>query len=116
MEMENGQDAAPSGALQWVYVTAPNRDAALDLAKTLVGERLAACANVMDGVQSVYRWEGAVVQDAEAVLILKTQKRLVEQLTQRIQGLHSYTCPCVVALDIQGGNPDFLKWIVDETS
>jgi len=116
MKTENGPHAGQGMALQWVYVTVPNRDEALVLAKTLVTERLAACANVMDGVQSVYWWEGAIVEDAEAVVVLKTQKSLVPHLTLRIQDLHSYDCPCIVALDIQDGNPDFLKWIVDETS
>lgn len=116
MKSENGHRAEQLAALQWVYVTAPNRKAALDMAKTLVAERLVACANVMDGVQSVYWWEGAIVEEAEAVVVFKTQKSLMRQLTQRIQDLHSYDCPCIVALDIQDGNPDFLKWIVDETS
>ncbi|OEJ64625.1 divalent-cation tolerance protein CutA [Magnetovibrio blakemorei] len=116
MKTENSQRATQLEALQWIYVTAPNREAALDLARTLVKERLVACANVMDGVQSVYWWEGGIVEDAEAVVVFKTQKSLVPQLTRRIQDLHSYDCPCIVALDIQDGNPDFLRWIVHETS
>ncbi len=105
-----------NGALQVVYVTAESRDEALRLAKALVSERLAACANVIDHMQSVYWWEGALQEDDEAILILKTRRALVEPLVQRIRNLHSYDCPCVAALPIEGGNPDYLSWIMNETS
>ena len=105
-----------NGALQVVYVTAESRDEALRLAKALVSERLAACANVIDHMQSVYWWEGALQEDGEAVLILKTRRALVEPLTKRIRDLHNYDCPCVAALPIEGGNPDYLSWIMNETS
>ncbi|MCW8915586.1 MAG: divalent-cation tolerance protein CutA [Magnetovibrio sp.] len=101
---------------QLVYVTMPNRDAALDMAKVLVEERLAACANVLDGMTSVYWWDGQVQNEQEAVLILKTQTKLVPALEKRIKALHSYDCPCVVSFDIAQGNPDFLDWIVGETT
>jgi periplasmic divalent cation tolerance protein len=76
---------------------------------------LAACANVLPGVTSVFRWQGEVQEDGETALILKTRSELVEPLTKRVKELHSYDCPCVVALPIAGGNPDFLQWIADET-
>ncbi|MFC1672757.1 divalent-cation tolerance protein CutA [Pseudomonadota bacterium] len=105
-----------NGALQLLYVTTSGREEALSIAKALVGERLVACANVMDGVTSLYWWEGEVQQDAEAVLVLKTRRERVAEVTARIKALHSYDCPCVVALDIQDGNADFLNWIVKETT
>jgi periplasmic divalent cation tolerance protein len=64
----------------------------------------------------MYWWEGAVQEDAETVLILKTRRALVERAVERIKALHSYDCPCVVALAVAGGNPEFLDWIVKETS
>ncbi len=99
----------------WVYVTASSRDEAVRIGRTVVQERLAACANVIDGLTSVYWWEGAVQEDPEAALILKTRADLVQRLTSRVRELHSYTCPCVVALPVLGGNPDFLAWIREET-
>jgi len=107
--------AAQKPPANLIYVTAPNREEALGLAKTIVGERLAACANVLDGMRSVYWWDGEVQEEGEVVLILKTRRDLVGALSERIKALHSYDCPCVVALDITEGNADFLKWIDDET-
>ena len=81
----------------------------------MVDERLAACANVLDGMTSLYWWQGVLEQASEAVLILKTRAELVERLTMRVRELHSYDCPCVVALPIAAGNPDYLAWIAGET-
>jgi periplasmic divalent cation tolerance protein len=97
------------------YITVPSRNEALAIGRTVVEERLAACANVLDGVSSIYWWQGALEQAGEAALILKTRAELVERLTGRIRELHSYECPCVVALPIAAGNPDYLDWIANET-
>lgn len=99
-----------------VYVTAPNNSEAIHLAQTVVNERLAACANVLGGLTSVYRWEGAVQEDPEVAIVLKTRRDLVEALSARIAQLHSYDCPCITAHDIVGGNPSFLQWIETETN
>jgi periplasmic divalent cation tolerance protein len=98
------------------YVMAPSREEALAIGRTIVTERLAACANVMDGVASVYWWQGRLEQASEAVLILKTRAELVERLTARVKTMHSYQCPSVVALPIAGGNPEYLDWIAAETA
>ena len=98
-----------------VYVTASSREEALKISRTVVEERLAACANVFQPITSVYWWEGKVQEEGETSFILKTRADLVEALTQRVRGLHSYTCPCVVALPIAAGNPAFLSWIENET-
>lgn len=97
------------------YITAANRDEALHIGRTLVEEQLAACANVIDGMTSVYHWEGAIEQAQEAVLIAKTRVELVERLIGRVKELHSYQCPCVVVWPIAAGNPDYLQWIANET-
>jgi periplasmic divalent cation tolerance protein len=102
-------------AVSFCYVTAGSRDEALTIGGTVVQERLAAGANVMDGMTSIYWWHGALEQAGEAVLILKTRAGLVERLTARIRELHSYECPCVVALPIAAGNPEYLDWIARET-
>ena len=97
------------------YVTAGSRAEALAIGRTVVEERLAASANVLDGATSIYWWQGALEQAGEAVLILKTRTELVERLTARIRELHSYECPCVVALPIAAGNPQYFDWIAAET-
>lgn len=104
-----------SGALQWLYVTAADADEAADIGRALVEERLAACANVLGPIRSFYWWDGAVQKGDEVALIVKTRRDLTHQATQRIKALHSYSCPCVVALDIDGGNADYLRWIIKET-
>ncbi len=94
-----------------VYMTAGSRDDAVAIADVLVEERLAACVNVIGAMTSVYRWEGAVRHDEEVVLIAKTTVRCLEALTGRVKELHSYECPCIVALPLEGGNPTFFEWI-----
>jgi periplasmic divalent cation tolerance protein len=100
----------------FVYVTASSRQEALSIGRAVVGERLAACANILDGMTSIYWWEQSLRQDGEASLILKTRSDLIERLTARIRQLHSYACPCVVAIPIAGGNPVYLQWILQETA
>lgn len=100
----------------FVYVTASSRDEAVKIGRALVGERLVACANVVDNMVSIYIWEQRLHEESEAVLILKTRSDLVEALTVRFRQLHSYTCPCVVAMPIAAGNPDYLDWIAAETA
>ncbi|EME69801.1 hypothetical protein H261_11545 [Paramagnetospirillum caucaseum] len=98
-----------------IYITASDREAALVLARALVGERLVACANVLDGATSVYWWEGRVCEGPEAVLICKTRAELVDKTVARVRELHAYACPCVVALPIDKGNPAYFDWIRTET-
>ena len=99
----------------FVYITAPSRDDALRIGRTLVEERLAACANVFDGMTSVYRWNDAVQQDHEAVLIAKTTAERFDALAQRVRELHSYDCPCIIAWPITAGSPPYLEWIAGES-
>lgn len=99
-----------------VYVMASSRDEALTIGRTVVGERLAACANVLGGIRSIYWWEGSVVGDDEALLILKSRELLLADLIARIRALHSYEIPCITAWPIRAGNPDYLAWISATTA
>ena len=101
---------------RFLYVTAANADEAKTIGEALVKERLAACANIIGPVASIYWWQGQMQRDSEAVLIAKTRADLVERVVARVKALHSYTVPCVVSLAIEQGNPDFLRWIEAETS
>ena len=98
-----------------IYVTCETRDEALKIAKNVVEDRLAACANILGDIASIYWWEDQIQEGQEIAVILKTRSDLVEKLTERIKSLHSYECPCVVAIPIDGGNHKFLDWIVTET-
>lgn len=98
-----------------LYVTIRNRDEALKIAETLVEERLIACGNVIDGMESVYWWNGKIERSNEAILIAKTDRRNIDLVTARAIELHSYETPCVVALPIEGGNPEYIAWIENES-
>lgn len=98
-----------------IYMTAPSRDEALKIARVLVEERLAACANVLGGITSIYWWDGKVNQEGEVALTAKTRVGQVEALIARVRAIHPYDCPCVVAMPIVAGNPAFLEWIGQET-
>ncbi len=98
-----------------VLVTTPTAEQATELARALVGERLAACGNVLAGVRSVYRWEGSVHEDAEALLVLKTTRARFEALRERVLALHPYQVPEVLALPVEAGSAAYLAWIAAET-
>jgi len=98
----------------FIYMTAGNKAEAQKIAKALVEHRLAACVNILENMQSIYRWEEEIQEDTEVVLIAKTTARLVSELIEKVKSLHSYDCPCIVSLPILDGNPPFLNWIHDE--
>lgn len=103
------------GEPRLVYITTDGADEARKIGRALVEARLAACANILDPMTSIFRWEGEVQEGVETVLIAKTTADRVEALTERVLSLHSYDCPCVAVLPVEGGNPAFLDWIAAET-
>jgi periplasmic divalent cation tolerance protein len=100
--------------LSVVLVTAPDLDTAARLARALVEERLAACGNLVPGVRSIYRWQGAVHDEAEVLVVLKTRRDAVEALRARVVALHPYECPEVVALSVGDVHPPYLAWVLGE--
>ncbi|MEQ8964637.1 MAG: divalent-cation tolerance protein CutA [Azospirillaceae bacterium] len=100
----------------FVYVTTGSMAEARAVGRALIEARLAACVNVIPGMRSMYHWQGAVEEDEEIVVIAKTRAELLDRVTETIKAVHSYDCPCVVALPIEGGKPAFLDWIEAETS
>lgn len=99
-----------------IYVTASTRDEAMSIARTLVAERLVACANVLGEATSVYQWQGKVEEAQEIVLIAKTRRDLADRALARIKVLHSYDVPCAVVYDLAAGLPAYLAWIDKETA
>jgi periplasmic divalent cation tolerance protein len=102
-------------AVMFVYATAADAAEAERIGRAIVSERLAACANVLPGMRSIYWWQGKMEEAAEAVLILKTTRERVAALVARVRALHSYDCPCIEALEVADGNPEFLAWVERET-
>lgn len=98
-----------------LYITTAKIDDARRIGNALVEERLVACANIVPGLESIYWWQGKLVQDREVLLVVKTRAERVDATIARVKALHSYTCPCIVALPILGGNPDYLTWLEAET-
>ena len=94
-----------------VLTTTPSEEDAERIASALVEERLAACANVVPGVTSIYRWEGAVQREREVLVVLKTTADAIEGLTTRLTELHPYDVPEVVALDVTAGHEPYLEWV-----
>jgi len=97
------------------FCTCPDPDAAERIAGTLVAERLAACVNVLPGLRSVYRWKGAVERADEVLLLIKTQPDRFHLLQDRVQELHPYELPELVAVETDFGLPAYLRWVADET-
>lgn len=118
----SGRDEAPSaeeGAgtcsddVAVVLVTGPDRATLRSLSRTLVEERLIACANVLDGVSSIFRWKGAIEEDAEALAILKTTRARLPDLEARVRELHPYDVPEVLAMDAAFGSGPYVDWVRD---
>jgi len=99
-----------------IYITTEGYEEARKIGRALVEQRLAACVNILGPMTSMFRWEGDIRESAETVLIAKTTVENVDALTKRVIALHSYDCPCVVAMPIESGNPAFLEWIAGETA
>lgn len=100
-----------------LYTTWPDAETAEAFAAEAVAERLCACANILAGARSIYRWEGAVERAVETPVIFKTRAACVERLTALILDRHPYDTPAVAALPVSpgGSNPAFLAWVGAET-
>ena len=98
-----------------VFCSCPDPDTAQRLAPTLVQERLAACVSVLPAMVSVYRWQGAVEQAQEVLLLAKTAAERVPVLIERLQALHPYELPEIVAVQAAAGLPAYLDWVADST-
>ncbi len=93
------------------YITTSSKDEARAIGRALLEKRLAACVNILDGMESHYWWEGKIETSQEAVLIAKTKGDQVDALIATVKALHSYKLPCVISLPIESGNKDYLAWL-----
>jgi periplasmic divalent cation tolerance protein len=97
-----------------IYTTLPDEGHARRIARTLVTESLAACANTFP-IESVYRWKGEIVEEREWALLLKTRAELYPRIEERLRALHPYEIPAIVAYPIARGLPAYLQWIDEAT-
>ncbi len=103
--------------LRYIYITTSNKEEARKIGRKLVEERLAACVNIIDGMESIYRWEGEIKEANECILIAKTHYSKVRGLTNLVKKLHSYDCPCIVSMTIteDEGNKEYLDWLIRDS-
>lgn len=98
-----------------VFTNLPDRDSALELARHLVEQRVAACVNVLEGCTSVYRWESALHTEREVPVIIKTESSRFPALRDAIRARHPYEVPEIIAVTVSAGLPDYLEWVARET-
>ena len=108
--------ASSVGDAAAVFVTAGSMEQAEAIANALVSERLAACANIVSPVRSIYRWKEEIQNDLEHLMIIKTRADLVARIESRVKELHSYEAPEVIALPIIAGSKSYLEWVFESTA
>jgi periplasmic divalent cation tolerance protein len=94
-----------------IFVTAASEQEAASIARTVVEEGLAACANIIPHIRSIYRWKGEVWDEKETLIIIKSREELFEQIRSRIRELHSYEVPEITAIQLDKGDVAYLQWI-----
>jgi periplasmic divalent cation tolerance protein len=94
-------------------VTAPSHDVADRLVTTIVEERLAACGNIVPGLTSIYRWEGALQRASEVLIIFKTTRAVLAQLMARVEEIHPYDVPEVLAVSVTAGLDAYSAWVAE---
>ena len=94
------------------YITCPKKKEAHKIAAFLVKNKLVACANIIQNVDSVFNWKGKVIKAKEILIVGKTMNKNVQKIIKIVKKLHSYKVPCIIFFDIKNGNTDVLKWII----
>lgn len=100
--------------IRFVYLPCPSADVARSLAKSTLHARLAACANLFPAIQSLYWWDGELQEDAESVLILKTDAAHVDALRAHLLETHPYEVPCVAVMAVESMNEAYASWLTSE--
>jgi periplasmic divalent cation tolerance protein len=93
--------------------TFPDAETANRIAQTLVEEKFAACANVIPAVHSIYRWKGKVETAGEVMAFFKTTRDRVAAFEEKLRSLHPYEVPELICFNVDGGSPDYLRWVID---
>ncbi|MCS7232878.1 MAG: divalent-cation tolerance protein CutA [Synergistetes bacterium] len=96
-----------------IFITVP-KDKSQEVADFIVREKLGACVNIVEEVNSIYWWKGKIEKDKESLLIVKARAARFKELLYKVKAIHPYTVPEIIALPIVAGNPDYLRWIEEE--
>ncbi len=99
-----------------VFVTAPDEDTAASIAKAIVGEGLAACANIVKDIRSIYKWQGKMEDESEVLMIAKTSRDKFEDLAKKVEDMHPYDVPEIIAVPITQGSDPYIKWLSEAVS
>ncbi len=98
-----------------IYITTGSISEAKKIGRTLVEEKLVACSNIISPIRSIYSWQGEICDDKEVLMVLKTRKALFKQIVNRVEDLHSYDVPEIIAMPIIEGSTKYLSWINEVT-
>jgi len=98
-----------------VIITADNEDWLITFTRSLVEDRLVACGQHIAPIRSVYRWEGTIHDDHETRVALHTRTSLVQHVIDRVRQAYPYDVPCILAIPVEAGNPDYIRWVINET-
>ena len=94
-----------------IYITTSGVEEARKIAKTLLEDKIVACANIIPVMESIYWWEGNLEEDTESVLLVKTRSELVDKVIDRVKEIHTYQTPCALEIQIKKGSEDYLNWL-----
>jgi len=97
--------------MELIYTVCSSSQEAKSIGKILVQEKLCACVNIIKGMESIYFWEGEIIEDNEVLLLIKTTMNHFDEISRQIKELHSYEVPCVFSLQVKNVNKDYLNWI-----
>jgi len=111
-----GHPSPVAPAVLAVFSTFPSPEKAAEIARTLVSEGLAACANLLPAVRSIYRWKGEINDEQETLAVIKTTRDRFDAMKTRLVGLHPYEVAEVIAIPVEAGHAPYLAWVADETS
>lgn len=100
--------------LRVAFVTVSGEEEGEKIARTLLEERLAACVNIIPAVRSIYRWKGAIEDESESLLIIKSGEAVIERLKRRLREIHSYDIPELLVLPVADGLEEYIKWATGE--
>jgi periplasmic divalent cation tolerance protein len=104
-----------AGQVLVILVTAVNQEEAVRIGEGMVNAKLAACANIIPGIQSIYRWRGKVVKAQEVLLIMKSSKPRYRALEKAVKAMHTYEIPEIIALSVKEGFDQYIEWVHSET-
>jgi periplasmic divalent cation tolerance protein len=94
-----------------IYITTSGVEEAKKIAKTLLEEKIVACANIIPVMESIYWWDGDLEEDVESILLVKTSSELVDKVIDKVEEIHSYQTPCALEIQIKKGSKDYLNWL-----